>query len=435
MRTEGLQHLRGVHDGRGQPGHFGSIGVGDHCETGDITAPCLTRPRGDRVERDRAGDQRSRGRSVGDVGDLGLQGFARRGARRRASRCADAERGQRFVQPVVERTKLEEVEQPLHFLVVGRHGESVELDLDRGVAAQRHHLEVVSRATLVLDQRRLQLRGLLTDVSEDAIEAAVLVQQLGRGLLPHPGHAFQVVTGVAAQRRVLGVERRRDTRLLLDAGLVVERVVADAALVVEHLHVWIVDELVAVAVAGDDHHVVPLHLCLLGECGEDVVGLPAGQVEHGDVERGEHLTHQPHLLAQDVGRRLPLGLVGRVGHMAERRFGAIERHQHRVGLLVLDHVDEHRGEPEHRVGDLPGRRRHVGGQRVERAIGQGVSVQQQQLHGDDSTGATHRARQPAGAQGWSVPARMRSATSRMRLRSLIAVRWMNVNASCSFSPC
>jgi hypothetical protein len=43
-----------------------------------------------------------------------------------------------------------------------------------------------------------------------------------------------------------------------DAGFVVERVVGDAALVVEHLDVRVGDELVRVAVAGDDHDVDPV---------------------------------------------------------------------------------------------------------------------------------------------------------------------------------
>ena len=46
-----------------------------------------------------------------------------------------------------------------------------------------------------------------------------------------------------------------------------------------------------------------------------------------------------------------------------------------VGLLLLQEVDEHRREPEHRVGDLARRRGHVGGQREERAVGQRVAVE------------------------------------------------------------
>ena len=89
-----------------------------------------------------------------------------------------------------------------------------------------------------------------------------------------------------------------------------------------------------------------------------------------------------------------------------------------VGLVVLHHVDQHRREAEHRVGDLTARRCHVGRQREERAIGQRVAVEEQ-------VGA-HAVAQAA--PGRSAPARIRSATSRIRVRSLIAVRWMNVNA-------
>ena len=84
---------------------------------------------------------------------------------------------------------------------------------------------------------------------------------------PTPGTPSRLSLRVAAQRRVLRVLRRRDAGLLLDAGLVVQRVVADAAAVVEHLHARVVDELVAVAVAGDDDDLVPVGLGLLGERG------------------------------------------------------------------------------------------------------------------------------------------------------------------------
>ena len=175
-----------------------------------------------------------------------------------------------------ERAELEEVEQSLEFLRIRIDAEVVDRDVDeRRIVAQDHQLEVLARPRLVFDQRRLQLRRLRVDVGEDAVEAAVLVDQLGRRLLPHPGHAGQVVAGVAAQRGVLRVERRRDPGLLLDAGLVVERVVADPAPVVEHLHVRIGDELVAVAVAGDDDHVVAVVDEQVDRRGDEVVGLPA----------------------------------------------------------------------------------------------------------------------------------------------------------------
>ena len=92
---------------------------------------------------------------------------------------------------------------------------------------------------------------------------------------PMPGHTRQVVGRVAAQCRVLGVLHRRDAGALEDAGLVVERVVGDAALVVQHLDVRVVDELVRVAVAGDDHDVDALVGRLRRERRDHVVGLDA----------------------------------------------------------------------------------------------------------------------------------------------------------------
>jgi hypothetical protein len=149
----------------------------------------------------------------------------------------------------------------------------------------------------VLLQVLAQLGGLVRDVGEDAVETAVGVDQLGCGLLAHAGHARQVVGRIAAQRGVLDVVAGVDPGALEDAGLVVQGVVGHAALVVEDLHVGVLDELVAVAVAGDDDDVVAALLGQGGQGGDDVVGLDAGLVDGGDAERVDHLAHQRHLLA------------------------------------------------------------------------------------------------------------------------------------------
>ena len=122
-------------------------------------------------------------------------------------------------------------------------------------------------------------------------------------------------------------------------------------------------------------------------------------------ERVEHLAHQAHLLAKDVGRRRR-GWPCRAGWLvAERRLRPVERDHHAVGLVVLQQVDEHRREAEHRVGDLTRRPwpcRWAGRRRRGRSA------------------SCRRASSSFIGDGRSVPASTRSATSRIRDRSLIA---------------
>ena len=276
MSTQGGDDFGCVHHRRRQPCHLGTLHLGDDGEAGDGAAPGIARPRRNRIKGHLRGDQRGGRIGADDVSDLCLEHLGRRGHRQGAGGGTDPERAQRLVQAGVQRAELEEVEQSLHLGIVGLHREGVEVDVHRGVAAQQHQVEVRASTLLVFDQRSPQLRSLLIGVGEDAIQAAVLVQQLRRRLLPHPRHALQVVAGVATQRRVLRIQRGGDTRLLGDAGLVVQRVVADSTLVVQHLHVRVVHQLIAVAVAGDDHGIVPLALRLLGQRGQQVVGLPTG---------------------------------------------------------------------------------------------------------------------------------------------------------------
>ena len=80
--------------------------------------------------------------------------------------------------------------------------------VERHVAHEHHQLVVLAHVGLVGGEVLAELRRLLVEVLEDAVEAAVGGDELGGRLLPHPGHAGQVVGGVAAERGVLRVERR-----------------------------------------------------------------------------------------------------------------------------------------------------------------------------------------------------------------------------------
>ena len=264
------------------------------------------------------------------------------------------------------------------FLIVSVSGapchQVVEPDLEFGVADELHHLDVVADVVLVGGEVLTQLRGELVEHGVDAVDPAALVDQLRRRLLPDPGHTGQVVGVVAPQGGVLDVVDGLDAGSLEDAGLVVEGVVAHAPLVVEDLDVGVLDELIAVAVAGDHDDVVAAIPPLGGEGGDDVVGLETDRLQGRDRHRVEHLAHEPHLLAQDVGGGLALGLVRR-GHLVpEGRLGPIERDRDAIGLVVLHQVDQHRREPEDRVGHLTRCRRHVGGQGEERPVGERISI-------------------------------------------------------------
>ena len=107
------------------------------------------------------------------------------------------------------------------------HAQVVEVDVERRRRARSTITSAFWRTCASCSARfGPQLRRLLVEVGEDAVEAAVGVDQLGRRLLADAGHAGQVVGRVAPQRGVLRVLRRRDAGALDDAGLVVERVVA-----------------------------------------------------------------------------------------------------------------------------------------------------------------------------------------------------------------
>jgi len=66
-------------------------------------------------------------------------------------------------------------------------------DVERDVAHEHHHLHVLAHVGLVGGQVLPELRCLVADVLEDAVDPAVGGDELGRCLLPDTRHAGQVV--------------------------------------------------------------------------------------------------------------------------------------------------------------------------------------------------------------------------------------------------
>ena len=153
----------------------------------------------------------------------------------------------------MQRTELQKVEQALDFLVVRlARGKIGNANVERDVPDQVHEFEVEANLVLVGRQVLLQLWGLFIEGCVDPVDTPIFVDELRRGLLANPGHARKVVGLVAAHRCVRDVVDRLHAGAFENASLVVEGVIGNAALVVEHLHVGVFDQLVAIPVAGHD---------------------------------------------------------------------------------------------------------------------------------------------------------------------------------------
>ena len=222
----------------------------------------------------------------------------------------------------------------------------------------------------------------LVDVVEHVLERAEALQQLGGGLVADPGDAGDVVAGVALEADEVGDQLRRDPVAVDHALAVVDPGVGDAAAGGHDLHA-VVDQLVGVAVAGDDHH-LDLRLCgpgLLGDRRDHVVGLVAVDLQVAVAERLDQRLEVRPLLLEQVGPGRPLRLVLGVELLAAGVAG-VPDDDRRLRAVVGEDLDQHRGEPEDRVGRHAGRGRDRLRQREERAVGKAVAVDQEELFGD-----------------------------------------------------
>jgi hypothetical protein len=209
---------------------------------------------------------------------------------------------------------------------------------------------------------------------QQALDRAVLLEQLDRGLLPHPRHAGDVVGGVALER--LEVRHLRGLQPVPRPHRV--EVVADGVRYApphsQRVH-GRADQLQRVEVAGEDAGAQAQRLGLRRQRADDVVRLEALIGVDGEVQRGHHLAHDRELRDQLLGRLRPLGLVLRVLLVAEGLGGMVEGGGHQV--VAGQGVEQHRGEAEGRVGQ-PALAVGQGREGEEGAVDQRVAVDQQQ---------------------------------------------------------
>ena len=274
--------------------------------------------------------------------------------------------------------------------VPGPHGQLGRADRQRhvphelGEPAVEHHLGQVRPQCLP------RLARHLAGPVDELGQTAEVADPLGRRLLPDPRDARQVVAGVAAQGGEVRVLARAQAVLLLDGRRGHPGEVGDALLRVQHRH-GVAHQLVGVPITGDDRHVEPVALGLVGEGGDHVVGLEALGRHHRDGQRGQHLLDQADLPLERIRRARPVRLVRRVLRAAEGLPPEVERHGEVGRTLVTEGVDEHRGEAVDRVGGLAGGGGEVlHREREERAVGQGMPVEQEQPPGPGGGGRDGR---------------------------------------------
>ena len=115
-----------------------------------------------------------------------------------------------------------------------------------------------------------------------------------------------------------------------------------------------------------------------GQGADRVVRLVVRDEEHRDPKGLHDLLDQPQL-RPEVLRRLPApGLVVRVHREPSGRLADVERHRDQVGALLAEELDQHRGEAVDGVRDLPGGGGQGARQGEERAVREGVAVEDEQ---------------------------------------------------------
>jgi hypothetical protein len=229
----------------------------------------------------------------------------------------------------------------------------------------------------VFAQRPPAGRRELVDVLEHALEGPVLRDQLAGGLVADPGNAGDVVGGVALEtdevRHLLG----RHPVACEDPLRGVDVDVRDPARG-HHQRDAVGDQLKRVAVGRDDGGLDPRLVGSRSERGDDVVRLPALELEipvseglHDRPEMGE-------LLGQQVRHRPAVDLVLGVELLAVR--GArVPGDRNAFRPVVGQELEEHVREPEERIRREALAGRELLGQREVRAVREVVPVDEEEF--------------------------------------------------------
>ena len=247
------------------------------------------------------------------------------------------------------------------------------------------------RVTQILSGHALDVGGVL----DQLVERSVFQQPLGGGLGAHLGNAGHVVHGVADEGLKVDHQIRRHAELGGHAGhvaLLAVHGVDDGDAVVHQLR--------QVLVAAGDDHVDPLLGRDVGERGDHVIGLDAGNRHHFPAQQLHHFMDRLDLRAQVVRHGGTLGFVFGIDLVAEGRAAGVEHADGVVGGDVLaqrlHHIDHAANRAGGRTARVTGNGAQVG-HGMEGAVEVAGAVYQHQ-----GLGITHSAHCAAPGKGKTV---------------------------------
>ena len=165
--------------------------------------------------------------------------------------------------------------------------------------------------------------------------------------------------------------------------------------------------MIRVAVTRNDDELVVSDVG--GDRRNNVVALEPGALQRRYTSSSEQLLYRVKLRIERVGLLLALCFVLGGRFVAERLLLSIEYDDDGVGRMIAQQRGEHRTETEDGVGDFTTCRGHRVGEREERPIDERVAVEGHHFH----------------EAGTMSPFKIDSATARIVLRPLMALRCMN----------